>query len=74
MCISTVAQIVAIGAEGTARVDAQGRSYDVSLLALDEVVHVGDWLVIHSGLALHRISDDEARAAEEMRHQLGAES
>ncbi len=35
----------------------------VSLLALEGPVAVGDWLLVHSGFALERLTDAEARAA-----------
>ena len=39
------------------------RDLPVSLLALDGPVEAGDWLLVHCGLALARLSDGDARAA-----------
>jgi hydrogenase assembly chaperone HypC/HupF len=65
VCLGEVVQVVAMlpdrqvetgGAPG-------GRSTRVSLLALEGPVAVGDWLLVHSGFALERLTDAEARAA-----------
>ncbi|MDT0166439.1 HypC/HybG/HupF family hydrogenase formation chaperone [Actinotalea sp. AC32] len=39
------------------------RTLRVSLLALDGPVAEGDWLLVHAGLALERLTEAEAREA-----------
>jgi hydrogenase expression/formation protein HypC len=39
----------------------------VSLLALDGPVTPGDWVVIHSGFALSRLTADQGREARDLR-------
>jgi hydrogenase expression/formation protein HypC len=44
-----------------------GRTRAVSLLTLTEPVTPGDWVVIHSGFALARVTAEEARVATALR-------
>lgn len=64
MCVSRLHQV--IREESSERVtvlDLDGRYHVVSLLALDgPPPHVGDWLVVHSGYALERVSSYEAES------------
>jgi hydrogenase maturation factor len=67
-------QVVEKPDAGTVAVeDLDGRQHHVSLLALDgPPPHVGEWLVVHSGYAIDRVSSNEADAiAAELR---GAEA
>lgn len=63
MCLGQLARCVGIDADGTLRVRAGEALASVSPLALAGEVAVGDWLVVHSGFALERVSADEAREA-----------
>jgi hydrogenase maturation factor len=58
--------VTALGADSTATVDLRGRLIRVALFAVDEAVQPGDWLLVHSGIAVARIDGEEAAA----RHQL----
>jgi hydrogenase assembly chaperone HypC/HupF len=64
MCLADLAQVVTVSDDGTiAAVAARGRHQQVLLTMLaDEATTVtaGDWLVVHSGLALGRIDVAEA--------------
>lgn len=62
MCLGEIVQLVRIDGE-SAVVRAAGSERPVSLLTLDEPLAPGDWLVVHSGFALHRITADEATLA-----------
>jgi len=62
MCLGELAEVVDVSA-ATARVSGGGRIRSVSLLTLTEPVTPGDWVVIHSGFALARLTADEAREA-----------
>lgn len=66
MCMGELAEVLEVGA-GTAVVSGGGRSRVVSLLTLPEPVGPGDWVLIHSGFALARVTADEARDASALR-------
>jgi hydrogenase expression/formation protein HypC len=63
MCVGIPGQITAIidPAQRIAQVDISGwpRVVDLGLLALDEGA-VGDWVLVHAGLAVSRMEADEA--------------
>ena len=65
MCIEAPAQVISVDPEGLcAMVSAEHGAQPALLLALDpeaQPVQAGDWLLVHSGLAVERISGDEAR-------------
>ncbi len=66
MCLGLVGRLVSAPVGGTiARVDIAGVERDIDLSQLDGAPAVGDFLLVHSGFALERISAD--RAAEVMR-------
>jgi hydrogenase expression/formation protein HypC len=63
MCVAYPAQVTAVGPDGTATVLVHGRPLRIALLAVaEQPIGPGDWLLVHSGLALARIDADEARA------------
>jgi hydrogenase expression/formation protein HypC len=68
MCLGMVGQITALGSPGCVEVDAEGRVITASLLAMDDPIGPGDWVLVHSGLVLGRLTDDEARDALELRN------
>ncbi|NUT18848.1 MAG: HypC/HybG/HupF family hydrogenase formation chaperone [Hamadaea sp.] len=60
MCTGLPARVLHSGAE-VAEVEVDGRVRLVSLAVLDEAVTDGEWLLIHAGVALRRLTDDDAR-------------
>lgn len=70
MCLAIPMQITQInGFE--ARCSAKGVARDVSLFMLqDEPISIGDWVLIHVGYALQKISAEEARESWELFDQL----
>ena len=65
MCLGTVAQVVEVVDEGRAVVEHAAphgarRREDVLKMTIGDQIRPGDWVVIHSGFVLERIS--EARA------------
>jgi len=60
MCVSIPVRVLAIEPDGGAVVDAPGGAQHVVLFGVDAAV--GDWLLVHSGIALARIDPVEARA------------
>jgi hydrogenase expression/formation protein HypC len=65
MCVSYPACVLAVQPDGTALVDQHGRAQRVVLLDTGPVAP-GDWLVVHSGIALARIDAEEARLRREL--------
>lgn len=67
MCLGIPGRIVEIcdAAQLRAKVDVNGvvREVSVALLGLDvrDGARVGDWVVVHVGFALARITEDQAR-------------
>jgi hydrogenase maturation factor len=67
MCLGTVGRITGVGPEGCVRITAGGRQLAGSLLAVSDAVGLGDWVVVHSGLVLARLTEHEAMDALQMR-------
>jgi hydrogenase expression/formation protein HypC len=70
MCLGTVGQITAITETGPDRcveVRAGGRDITASLLAVDGELGLGDWVLVHSGLVLSRLTEEEAVDALDLR-------
>jgi hydrogenase expression/formation protein HypC len=64
MCLESPAQVVAVDADGmSATVTTNGRTARALLITLDAgggPIRPGDWLLVHSGLAVERVTEDEA--------------
>lgn len=76
MCLGLPARVIAVldDARHLAEVEEQsGRRRRVSLALLlgDERPRPGDYVLIHAGLAMGRVSEEEARAAAEMLEGFG---
>ena len=68
MCLGMVGQVTAVGSPGCVEVDAGDRVITASLLAMTDAVGPGDWVLMHSGLVLGRLTEQEARDALELRN------
>ena len=66
MCLGELAEVIDVGI-ATAVVSGGGRTRTVSLLTLADPPTAGDWVVIHSGFALTRLTAEEAREAAALR-------
>ena len=66
MCLGELAEVIDVGTEN-ALVSGGGRTRTVSLLTLTDPPTPGDWVVIHSGFALARLTAEEAREATALR-------
>jgi hydrogenase expression/formation protein HypC len=66
MCAGTPARVLSIDGD-VALVDVDGRTIPVSLVVLDEAARIGDWLLVHSGLAVARIDDQDLPLLLQMR-------
>jgi hydrogenase expression/formation protein HypC len=75
MCLGIPGELVELADDDTdlATVSVAGvrRKVNVGLLADDEELAVGDWILIHVGFALAKIDEAEAAAALEMLHNMG---
>ena len=69
MCLGEVVQVREVRADGRALVLGT-RQVQVSLLLLDGPVIPGDWLLVHSGIALSRMDPEEADAALALRSEV----
>ncbi len=66
MCLGIPMQIVAIDGYN-ARCTAKGEVRDVSLFMLqDEIVAVDDFVMVHTGYALQKMTEQEARSTWEL--------
>lgn len=74
MCLGIPMQI--IGIDGyNARAAAKGVERDISLFMLqDEMPAVGDFVIVHVGYAIQKISEEDARQSWELFDQILAES
>jgi hydrogenase maturation factor len=68
MCLGDLAQVIELVDDRTVRASVGDRIVTVSLLTLDGPVAPGDWLQIHSGLALARLTEQERREAARIRN------
>ena len=67
MCLGDLARVVDLVDEQTVRALVGDRLVTVSLLTLDGPVVPGEWLQVHSGFALARLTDEERREADRIR-------
>ncbi|MDG3084585.1 HypC/HybG/HupF family hydrogenase formation chaperone [Vibrio hannami] len=72
MCIGVPAKVISISEDGnSAIVDAENKDYPISLLMMDDEVHVGDYLLIQvGGFAVEKVEPDEAVKAIELQKAL----
>ena len=66
MCLGELAEVIDVSTLN-ALVSGDGRARTVSLLTLTDPVAPGDWVVIHSGFALGRLTAEEASEATALR-------
>ena len=68
MCLGVVGQVTAVGSAGCVEVNTGDRVITASLLAMTDTVGPGDWVLMHSGLVLGLLTEQEARDAIELRN------
>jgi hydrogenase expression/formation protein HypC len=74
MCLGIPGQIVDIGHDhpDLAVVDVSGMTRDVNVgLLADENLAPGDWIVVHMGFALERLTPEQARDAIDVLRTIG---
>jgi len=59
MCLALPAKVVELGDGGMATVSLEGVRKQISLALVDDVAP-GDFVLIHVGYALHKVSEEEA--------------
>ncbi|MFK5881973.1 MAG: HypC/HybG/HupF family hydrogenase formation chaperone [Sulfurospirillum sp.] len=60
MCLSIPSKVVAIDENNMATVDTMGVKREVTLDLIGEKVDIGDYVLIHVGFAMNKISQEEA--------------
>jgi|SRR5579862_2512873 len=73
MCLAIPGKIVELGAEQQALVEVLGvrRRVDLGLLEESDPGRVGDWVLIHVGFAMSKISERYAREQLQLLEELG---
>lgn len=61
MCLAIPCLVVDVPDPGSAVISRRGVRSTVSLLATDAPVEPGDWVLVHSGFVLGRLTDDDVR-------------
>ncbi|MDR2099617.1 MAG: HypC/HybG/HupF family hydrogenase formation chaperone [Campylobacteraceae bacterium] len=61
MCLSIPSRVVEIDENNNAAVETLGVLRKVSLDLIDEKVHMGEYVLIHVGFAMSKISEAEAK-------------
>ena len=61
MCLAIPARVIEIGDNAEARVEVGGVVKNISLALVDDVA-VGDYVILHVGFALSKLSPEEAEA------------
>ena len=65
MCVGLPARIVGIDEDGTALVDASGAKRRVSAALLEDL-EPGDYVMVHAGAAIAKITNDDKSETEEL--------
>jgi len=60
MCLSIPSKVVEIDENNYATVDTMGVKRKVTLDLISEPVHIGDYVLIHVGFAMNKISKEHA--------------
>jgi len=70
MCLSIPSRVTHIDENNMASVDTMGVKREVTLDLIDEKVEIGDYVLIHGGFAMHKISKEEAQDSLELYDQI----
>jgi hydrogenase assembly chaperone HypC/HupF len=68
MCLGTVGQVTVAGDGGSVEVDDGVRVTTASLLTMTDAVAPGDWVLMHSGMVLGVLTEEEAKDALDLRN------
>ena len=71
MCLAIPSQIITIDHETSmATVETMGVTRAANLTLVEDEVGIGDWVLVHVGIAMSRIDEDEARKSLELYDEL----
>ena len=68
MCVGLSAKVVDLK-DGTAIIDASGARRSVSADLLDDL-EIGDYVMVHAGVAIAKITDDDVSETEKIMEEL----
>lgn len=68
MCVGLSAKVVRVE-DGTALIDASGAQREISAGVLDDL-EPGDFVMVHAGVAIAKITEDDAAEADEVMEDL----
>jgi len=68
MCLAIPSKIIEIR-DSMATIDVYGAQRDISLLLLEDNVHVGDYVLVHAGFAIQKLLEDDAEERLELFQQ-----
>lgn len=68
MCVGLSAKVVKVG-NGTAIIDASGAKREISAGLLDDL-EPGDYVMVHAGAAIAKISDDDDAETDRVMEEL----
>ncbi len=68
MCVGLSAKVVRIQ-DGMAMVDASGARREVSVQLMDDV-EPGDYVMVHAGIAIAKITDEDEHETDELMEEL----
>jgi hydrogenase expression/formation protein HypC len=62
MCLGIAGKVIALDAArpGVARVEIQGVARDVDVTLIEEPIAAGDWVLVHLGYAMERVTPETA--------------
>ena len=60
MCLSIPSKVIKIDENNMATVDTMGVKREITLDLIDEPIEIGDYILIHVGYAMGKISKEEA--------------
>ncbi len=67
MCLAIPSKIISIDREMSMGViDTMGATREANLMLIEDEVAVGDWVLVHVGLAISRIDEEEAQKTLEL--------
>lgn len=69
MCLSVPAEIISIDGQ-SARASVGGAVREISLQLVDDII-VGDFVLLHTGFAIEKISKEEAEETVRLLQELG---
>lgn len=74
MCLGIAGKIIELNSGGTdlATADVMGARRTINIGLLKESLRAGDWVVIHVGFAIAKMSEEEAKASLALLRQLGS--